>query len=96
MHGIAERIENGRDIPVDCVLVMPDIGHRNGNIFCKSSRTVDADAPGVFAQVATAGQAVAAATADHVSLRTDDVAGLKVGHIGADLDNFTHKLVSDG
>ena len=54
--------------------VMPDVGHRQGDVLGERARAVHADALGVLAEVPAAGQAVAAAAADHVPLAADDVA----------------------
>ena len=56
---------------------------------------VDADALGVRAQVAPAGQAVAAAAADDVALAADDVARREVLDVRADLDDLADELVPD-
>ena len=45
--------------------------------------------------MAAAGEAVAAAAADHVAFAADDVAGEEVGHIGPDLDDPADELVAD-
>ena len=53
-------------------------------ILGEGPRPVHAHARGVLAEVAPAGQAVAAAAADHVPLAADEVAGLEVGDVRAD------------
>ncbi len=57
---------------------------------------VDADALSVGAEMPTACHAIAAAPADDVALAADDVPGIEVVDIGADLHNFADKLVTDG
>ena len=57
--------------------------------------TPDAEADRVGAQVAPAGQAVAAAAADDVALARDEVARAEVGDVGADLDDLADELVAD-
>ena len=47
------------------------------------------------AEVAPARHAVTAATTDHMALAGDDLAGAKIIHVGADLDDFTDELVTD-
>ena len=62
-----------------------------------------AKAPGRFtptpdgggAEMPSAGEAVAAAAADDVAFAADDVAGMKVVDVGADLDDLADKLVAD-
>ncbi len=56
---------------------------------------IDADALGVLAQMPPAGEAVAAAAADDVALAADDVAGVKVVDVRADLDDLADELVAD-
>ena len=41
-----------------------------------------------------AGEAVAAAAADHVALAADEVAGVEVADVGADLDDLADELVA--
>ena len=49
----------------------------------------------VLAQVPAAGQAIAAAAADDVSLAADDLAGVKILDVRADLDDFADELMAD-
>ena len=49
----------------------------------------------VLAQVPPAGQAVAAAAADDVPLAADDLAGVEVVDVRADLDDPADELVAD-
>ena len=95
MHGVAEGIEDGGHVEIDSLVVTPDIGHRQRDVLGESARPVDADAHGVGAQVAPAGEAVAAAAADHVAFAADDVAREEIGHIGADRLNPADELVAD-
>src|SRR5260370_18952789 len=95
MHGVSEGIENGGDIQIHVLLVAPDVGHRHGDEVGESAGAIHADAHGVRAQVATAGQAVAAAPADHVSFATHDIAGMRIVDIRPDFDNLSHELITD-
>ena len=56
---------------------------------------LDADAHGVGAEVAPAGQAVAATAADDVPLAADQVADVDVGHRSPDLDHLAGELVAE-
>jgi hypothetical protein len=76
-------------------VVAPDVGHGQRDVFGERARTVHAHAHGVRAQVAAAGQAVAAAAADHVAFAADQVAGEEVGHVGAGLDDPADEFVAD-
>src|SRR6185369_5429488 len=72
---------------------MPDIGHRQSQILSKRTGPIHADAFGIGAQVAPAGQAIAATSADHVALAADEFTGEKIFYVGTDFDDFTHELM---
>ena len=95
MHRIAERIEDRRHIAVDIGGVVPDIRHRQGEILRKGARPVHAHALRRLAEVAAAGETVAAATADDMPFPRHDVAREEVVHIGADGDDLADELVPD-
>src|SRR5262249_44445943 len=95
MHRIAERIEDGRHVTVDRWVVVPDVGHRQYEIFGEGAGPIDADTERVLAEMAAAGQAVAAPATDDVPFAADDFAGVKIGHIGTDLDDLADELVAD-
>ncbi len=54
----------------------------------------DAQADGVRTEVAAPGQAMTAAAADDVALAADDLAGVEVADVGADLDDLADELVA--
>src|SRR5690606_29232953 len=54
MDGVSVGIENGCDLGIDPLAVNPDIGDREGDVFCEGPRAVDADTLGVLAEVAAA------------------------------------------
>ena len=74
---------------------MPDVGHRDAEVLGEGAGPVDADALRVLAEMAAAGQAVAAAAADDVPLAGDDVADLEVVDVAADRDDPADELVAD-
>ena len=76
-------------------VVDPDVGHRQRQVLGERPGPIDADALGVLAQVPPAGQAVAAAAADHVPLAADDLADVEVLDVRADLDDLADELVAD-
>ena len=80
---------------IDARPVVPDVGHRQGDVLGERAVPADAQADGVRAQVASAGEAVAAAAADDVALAADEVARVEVAHVGADLDDLADELVAD-
>ena len=95
MHRVAEGVEERRNIQVDALAVLPDVGHGQGQVFGKGAGTVHPDAAGMGTEMATASHAVAAAAADHMALAGHNLPGAEVHHIGADLDDLADKLVAD-
>jgi hypothetical protein len=75
--------------------VVPDIGHRQDDVFGEGSVASDPETDAVGAQVTPASQAVAAQAAHDVTLTRDQVAGVEVVHVAADLDDLADELVSD-
>ena len=94
VNGVAEGIENRGDVEINRIGVMPDVRHRQGQIFGERAGPIDADALGVGAEVAAAGQAIAAPSADDVAFSADDLTGIKIRDIGSDLDDLAHELVT--
>ena len=76
-------------------LVDPDVGLRERKKFGEGAGAVDADALGVGAEVAPAGEAVAAVAADDVALAGDDVAFAEVVDVGSGADDPADELVAD-
>ena len=95
VNGVAERIENGRDILIDGRVMTPDVGHGQRDVFRESASPVDAYAFSVRAKVTPARQAIPAPAASHVPFPAHDVPGIKICDVGAHLRNFAHKLVPD-
>ena len=94
MDGVAKGIENGGRRPDRsrrCGSQTLVIG--NDNVLGKGAWTIDADSFGVLHKMSAAGQAVAAAPANDVPFATDDVAWMKVRHVGADFHDFAHEFV---
>ena len=88
MDRIAERIEYGGHVPVDPVIVMPDVGHGHRNILGECPRPVHPDALGVLAQVPPSRQAIAAPPAYHVTFGAHHFSGEEIFHVGTDLDRY--------
>ena len=88
MHSVTKGIENGSDFAIDLRIVPPDIAHRKGNIFGKSSRPVYAYALRICAQMPAARQTIAAAAAYYMTLAADDLTRMKIVYICADINNF--------
>lgn len=96
MDRISEGIEDGGDFPIDAGTMPPDICHRQGDQFGKRSWPIHAHAKRVGAEMASSSQAIAAASADHVTLAADDVAAKEVADVRADFNDLADKLVADG
>jgi hypothetical protein len=95
MDRIAERVENGSYIPINAVVMVPDIGHGQSDILSKSARAIDADPFGMGTQMAATGQAIATMTADNVTFAANQVAGKEVRYIRTDFDNGADEFVPD-
>src|SRR5690606_23094627 len=78
VHGVAERVEDRGDVQVDGDAVHPDVGGGQRDVLGEGAVTADSQAHGGPAQVAAAGQAVAALAAHQVALAADQVTGLDV------------------
>src|SRR6201997_1823193 len=81
---------------MDAGIVTPDVGHGQRDQFCEGSRAVDSDAGCVGAEMAAAGEAVAAASANDMALAADDIARVEVVYVGTDLDDLADELMADG
>ena len=92
---VAERVEDRGDLLVDAGPVVPDVRHRQHDVLGEGAVAPDAEPDRVGAQVAPPGQAVAAPAADDVALAADEVAGMEVVHVAADLDDLADELVAD-
>src|SRR5437016_1151058 len=95
MNRVAEWIENRRNVARDRRIMDPYIGHWQGEILGKRARPIDADPLGVFAQMPAAGEAIAAAAADHMPLAADDLADVKILDVRPGLDDPSDKLMPD-
>ena len=93
MDRVAERIEDGRNLPIDSGIMTPDVAHRERDVFGESSGTVHAHTSSVSTEMTPACQTISTAAADYVSFATDNFAGVKVVHIGSDRDDFADELV---
>jgi len=73
--------------------VRPDVGHRHRDVLGEGAGAIDTDAQGVFAQVAAAGQAIAAASAHDVAFGADDFTGKKSLTLEPTFDYLANELV---
>ena len=73
----------------------PDVGRRHGDEIREASVAVDADDPGVGADVRVAGPAEQAVAVDDVAFGRHAVADLDIGDERARLDDVTGELVAD-
>src|SRR5438094_5653342 len=95
MHGVAERVKDGRHVGIYAAAVYPDIRHWQRQIFGKSARPVDADALGICAKVSPARQTIAAMTAHDVPLAANDLAREEIYYVVADLNYLADKFMTD-
>ena len=96
VDGVAERVEDRGDLLVDARPVVPDVGHRQGDVLGERAVAPDAEPDRVGAQVPAAGQAVAAPAADDVALAADTRSPRpEVVDVAADLDDLADELVAD-
>src|SRR5262245_46326325 len=95
VDGVAEGVEDGGDIKRDVGGMLPDVGHRQGDVLGESAVAVDTDALCVRAEVTPSGHAVAAAPTDQMPLAADEIARMKVVDVTTDLDNLADELVPD-
>ena len=75
--------------------MVPNVGHRNGDVLGEGTVSTHTQADAVGAEVTAARAAMAAAAADDVALGAHQVADLEVGDVGADGRNLAHELVTD-
>ena len=94
VDSIAEGIEDRSHVTIDRGVVMPDIGHRQHQVFGERSRPINPDALGVSTQMAATGQAVPAAAAHHMPFAADNVAGKEVSDVGAHFHDLADELVT--
>src|ERR1035438_752927 len=95
MHRVAKWIKDGRYFQRNIVRMAPDVGHGQDDILRESAGAIDSYSARMRTKMPPAGHAVAAASADDVTLPTDPVANLEVCHVRADLHNFADKLMAD-
>ena len=77
MHGVAERVEDRRDLVGDVVGDGDDVALGDGEVFREGAGAVHPDPEGVAAEMPAPGAAVAAEAADDVPLARDAVADPK-------------------
>ena len=73
---------------------MPDVGHRQREIFGERAGPVHADADRFLAEMPPAGQAVAASSADHVPFAADHIAHAKILDVAADIDDSPDEFMA--
>src|SRR4051794_11108378 len=93
MNGIAERIEDRRDLERNSRMMPPDIGHGQCDVLGKCSCTIHPHSLGVSAQVPPPGKAVPAPSANHVPLAAHNHPWMEIAHVRADLHDLANKLV---
>src|SRR4051812_41815578 len=101
MHGVAEWIEDRlhvardvRDVAAVGTVVNPHVAHRQSDEFGEGAGTIHTDAFGVFAQMAPAGEAIAAPPADDMTLAGDDVTDAEIVNIAADFHDPPNEFMA--
>ena len=95
VHGVAEWVEDGRQVIRDIVGNFKGVKGRDHQILGKAARAVDAHADGVAAQVGTARAAVTAVAAGDMPFAGDAVANLKAAHFLTNPHHFADIFVTD-
>ena len=93
--GVAERVEDRRDVVRDVVGQREDVLCGNGDVFGEGTLTGDADADVVVAEVAAACPAVAAVATGHVPFDRDTLTHLEPVGLRAEPNDLTGELVTD-
>jgi len=96
VDGVAKRVEERDDVLRDRGVDLADVAAGDREELGEGAGAVDADFLGVRAEVAAAGEAVAAAVADDVPFAGNEFAGADVGDAGADGFDNTAEFVADG
>ena len=94
MHGIAKRIEDGRDVEVDIRRMPPGVRGRQRDVLSERSRIVDAHPLRVGALDAPPGHAVAATATHEMALTAHEIARVQLPHVGAGFHDFANELMA--
>lgn len=94
MDGVPKWVEDRRNIQRDTVMMAPDIGHRQRNVFGERTRPVDPDSVRMGAQVAASGQTVTATSAHHVTLTAHQIAREEIGDVGTGLHYASNEFMA--
>lgn len=95
MHGVAEGVEDRGDVQVDGGAVHPHVLGGQDHVLGEGAVAADPEADRAAAQVAAAGQAVAALAAHQVALAADQCADLDVPDVGAQRRDLADELVAE-
>ena len=92
---IPERIKDGSDVTIDVIVMMPDVGHRQRDVFGERARSIHTDSLCILAQMSSACEAISAAAAYDVSFAGDDFAREEVLNIRTHFDDFADEFMAD-
>ena len=95
MDGVAERIENRRNLVRDSVRERHHVALRQANVLGKAPRPMDADAYGVPAEMAAPGATVPTCAANHVTLADDALPDPVLGRSIAAIDDLAAEFMPD-
>ena len=93
--GVSQRVKTRQDIQRNIFITIPDICNRDGNILGKCTRPVDADSPGVIAEMPPTCQTVPAVSSDQMAFAGNQVSRLKISYMGPNLFNGSYKFMTD-
>src|SRR3546814_2479165 len=93
MHGVAEWIENGRQLVGNIVGDLEGVESRDRQVFGKRARPVNADARCIAAQVPTARPATPAIAASDMPFARNAVANSEAADLLPYFHDFTHVLM---
>lgn len=96
VDGVAEWVEDRRNVEVNARLVLPDVRVRHGDELGKTAVGVYADSGRIGTECPLPRHAVAAAAADQMALDADDIAGLEIDNVRAHIDDLADEFVADG
>ena len=89
-------IEDRRDLARNWARVLPDVHHRQDDIFSESACPVHAHAQCMRAKMAASGETIAATATDDVTFAAYQLADLQVGDVRSHGDNLADELMADG
>jgi hypothetical protein len=95
VNGVSKWVVHCRDFQINIRFMLPDIRHRHSDIFGETAVGIHTNSTRVRAEPATSRHTVSTAAANQMAFDAYDIAGCKIKHIRADIDDLPDKLVAD-